>query len=215
MLSLTTLVRTPISNTAIGSNSMLQARDKKLSLRLSTLTHPDQQILLHPFRGRWAVVNAMKVWSIWEKICKDCLKDLLTDECNKAKMNTDGPDVDLLLMKALPHKYNEELSTQLEFDPKAWTGAIRGPNNIRTHIYEFGTRVPTLRLLALTITFEFACGLDTARPSLPLISKPEGYRQLVGNISTLMTSMSRINNLLEVITTRFLSLNVFGSSSSQ
>ncbi|EOY02468.1 Histidine kinase-, DNA gyrase B-, and HSP90-like ATPase family protein [Theobroma cacao] len=78
---------------------------------------------------------------------------------------------------------SKELSTQPKFDPEAWIKAIGRPNNTRTHIYGFGTRVLISRLLAPSMMFESACGLDVARPPLPPTLELGGYRQLVNTIS--------------------------------
>ncbi|EOX93830.1 Uncharacterized protein TCM_002775 [Theobroma cacao] len=55
-------------------------------------------------------------------------------------------------------------SSQPEFDPKAWTKAIRGPTSTRIPIYKFGTHVLASKLLAAVATFEFACGPNDAPP---------------------------------------------------
>ncbi|EOY25984.1 Uncharacterized protein TCM_027368 [Theobroma cacao] len=75
-------------------------------------------------------------------------------------------------------KYSDEPSTKPKFDLEAWTKAIGRPNSTQTHIYGFGTKVPTSRLLTPTAMSKFAFGPEAASPLLPPTPKLVGYQQL-------------------------------------
>ncbi|EOY34141.1 Uncharacterized protein TCM_041903 [Theobroma cacao] len=75
-------------------------------------------------------------------------------------------------------KYNDAPSSQLEFDPIAWSKATRGPQTTRTHIYRFSTKMRLSSLFAPTATSKFACGpmLSTVVAQVSS-SELEGYQE--------------------------------------
>ncbi|EOY22095.1 Uncharacterized protein TCM_014290 [Theobroma cacao] len=145
----------------------------------------------------------MEVRFIRDKICKDHLKDLLGDECEKAKREGGDLNIDLVLTKGKLQPEiiaeEEEKQHQVTFSELfeciyklqkgtrefvdnrtknicAWTEAIEEHTDTRTHIYGFGIRVPASRLIITSVTFEFVCGLTVTPHPLNPMFELEGYR---------------------------------------
>ncbi|EOY13852.1 Uncharacterized protein TCM_032523 [Theobroma cacao] len=96
----------------------------------------------------------------------------------------------------------------------AWTEGIGVPTSTRTHVYEFGTRVLALRLLATSATSKSTCGLPPTPLPLTPVPKPKGYSDMVIDVKDLKTSFNRLSYLfMEVIVSRRL-LDAFRLSSS-
>ncbi|XP_017974841.1 PREDICTED: uncharacterized protein LOC108661709 [Theobroma cacao] len=89
----------------------------------------------------------------------------------------------------ISQKYDEDSSSQPEFDPNAWTEAIGGIETTRTHVYGFGTRVPATALLTGThsnvATSESACGpmpSNATSLAIALEEKGENLSENLGKI---------------------------------
>ncbi|WRX08730.1 putative transposase [Theobroma cacao] len=87
----------------------------------------------------------------------------------------------------LSQKYGDESSSQLEFDPYAWTEAIGRKETTRTHVYGFGTRVPATALLTGTqsniATSESACGTLNSNFNSPAKALEKKVKNLAQNLN--------------------------------
>ncbi|EOY21349.1 Uncharacterized protein TCM_012857 [Theobroma cacao] len=180
------------------------------------------------------VRNVTEVKSIWQKIYKDCLKDLLVDEHDKVKRETGSLDIDFILTKewqahsckakqnsltkkdgsvvkhtsnslpfALHQKKKEEEKNDKLHSPSSSNAFTSGKKEsyASTIMEKYGTeplsqlntQVLASRLLAATVTFESACGPNDAPHPMPTLApKPEGYRQLLNDVKTLMMGFTDI-----------------------
>ncbi|EOY00083.1 Uncharacterized protein TCM_009553 [Theobroma cacao] len=63
---------------------------------------------------------------------------------------------------ALAQKYDEDSSSQLEFDSHAWIEGIGGMTTTRTHVYGFGSQRPTATILNDAATTESVASHNTS-----------------------------------------------------
>ncbi|EOY16593.1 Uncharacterized protein TCM_035414 [Theobroma cacao] len=151
-------------------------------------------------------------WPTWRKVPND-VKELMFKKFQAIEMKRDGSFLEVfnwmnkhmadhsdfidnkskstskMFTFVLSQKYGEDSSSQLEFDPHAWTEAIGGMETTRTHIYGFGIRVPITALLSgtqsNTATSESARGPINSNATSPVIALEEKVNNLSENLGTI------------------------------
>ncbi|EOY19259.1 Uncharacterized protein TCM_044267 [Theobroma cacao] len=112
-------------------------------------------------------------------------------------------------------KYSKKPSSQLEPGSLALSDATGGKKTTQTHLYKFGTKVPTASLLDTAQMSEFACGLTSftniaATPS----PKLEFYNELKQEVTMMKDSIQNMESSITQILQYVRSVGQSGSSSN-
>ncbi|EOY02984.1 Uncharacterized protein TCM_017376 [Theobroma cacao] len=109
----------------------------------------------------------------------------------------------------LSQKYGDDSSSQLEFNPHAWTEAIKGMETTRTHVYGFGSRVPATTFLTRThsnvATSKSTCGPINSNATSPAIALEEKVKNLSKHLGKICEEIrEEIKNAMAESMTEFM-----------